>query len=152
MSVFGHYLFGQREEVRKLIRKSWAGFEVWGGVLLLVAGVLIAGGVAKPKANASDDAALDEKIVSYVRERFGIPDTVKVTATPFQSSNFPGFLASTITTDDGKEPKKTTPYSLPMTATTSLWGSFLLSALIRKAKLFDTSVNSLKSLKLPSST
>jgi protein-disulfide isomerase len=109
VSVFGHYLFGRREEVRKLIRKSWASFEVLGGVLLLVAGVLIAGGVAKPKANASDDAALEEKISSYVRERFGIPDTVKVTATPLQSSNFPGFLASTITTttDDGKEPKNT---------------------------------------------
>jgi protein-disulfide isomerase len=91
------------------MRKSWAGFEVLGGVLLLVAGVLIAGGVAKPKTNASDDAALDEKIISYVRQRYGIPDTVKVTATPFQSSNFPGFLASTIitTTDDGKEPKNT---------------------------------------------
>ena len=90
-----------------MIRKSWASFEVLGGVLLLVAGVLIAGGVAKPKANASDDAALEEKITSYIRQRYGIPDTVKVTATPSQSSNFPGFLASTIITDDGKEPKKT---------------------------------------------
>ena len=89
-----------------MIRKSWAGYEVLGGVLLLVAGVLIAGGVAKSQVKASDDAALDEKIVSYVRQRYGIPDTVKVTAAPFQSSNFPGFLASTITTDDGKEAKK----------------------------------------------
>jgi protein-disulfide isomerase len=76
---------------------------------MLVAGVLIAGGVAKTKANASDRTALEEKIASFVRERFGIPDTVKVTAAPFQASNFPGFLASTITTtaDDGKEPKNT---------------------------------------------
>jgi protein-disulfide isomerase len=89
--------------------KSWASFEILGGVLLLVVGVLIAGGVAKPKANASDDAALDEKIISYIRIRYGIPDTVKLTATPFQSSNFPGFLASTLTTttDDGREPRKT---------------------------------------------
>jgi len=92
-----------------LIRKSWTGFEVLGGVLLLVAGVLIAGGVAKCKANASDDAALNEKIISYVRLRYGIPDTVKVAAAPVQSSNFPGFVASTLTTttDDGKEPKNT---------------------------------------------
>ena len=88
-----------------MIRKNWASFEVLGGVLLLVVGVLIAGGVAKPKANASDDAALNEKITSYVRQRFGIADTVKVTSTPFTSSNFPGFLASTLTTDDAKEPK-----------------------------------------------
>jgi protein-disulfide isomerase len=108
MSVFGHYLFGRREEVRKLIRKSWVSFEVLGGVLLLVLGVVIAGGVAKPKANASDDAALDEKVISIVRQRFSIPDTVKVTATPFQSSSFPGFLASTLTTDDGKEAKNNT--------------------------------------------
>ena len=73
-----------------MIRKSWASFEVWGGVLLLVAGVLIAGGVAKPKANASDDAALDEKIISYVRERFGIPDTVKLTADSLPVVEFPG--------------------------------------------------------------
>jgi protein-disulfide isomerase len=89
-----------------LIRRSWAGFEVLGGVLLLVAGVLIAGGVAKPKVNASDDAALDEKVISYVRQKFGLPDTVKVTMTPFQSSNFPGFLATTITADDGKTSKE----------------------------------------------
>jgi protein-disulfide isomerase len=93
-----------------LNRKSWASFEIWGGILLLVAGVLIAGGVANPKANASDDAALDEKVVSYVRERFGIPDTVKVTVTPFQASNFQGFLSSTITTDDGKGPKNTSVF------------------------------------------
>jgi protein-disulfide isomerase len=104
---FVHYLFGRREEVRKLTRKNWAGFEVLGGVLLLVAGVLIAGGVAKVKANASDVTALDEKVVSYIRERFGWPDTVKATATPFQSSNFPGILASTLTSDDGKGAKKT---------------------------------------------
>jgi protein-disulfide isomerase len=90
-----------------LIRKSWAGIEVLGGVLLLVAGVLIGGGVAKAKAKATDDAALDEKVVSYVRQKYGIPDTVKVTASSFQASNFPGFLTSTITTDDGKEPRNT---------------------------------------------
>jgi protein-disulfide isomerase len=90
-----------------LIRKSWAGFELLGGILFLVAEVLIARGVAKVKANAPDDAALDEKIVSYVRQRYGIPDTVKITVAPFQASIFPGFLASTLTTDDGKQARDT---------------------------------------------
>ena len=48
---------------------------------------------------------MDEKITAFLRQRFGIPDTVKVTATPLQASNFPDFLISTITTDDGKQPK-----------------------------------------------
>jgi protein-disulfide isomerase len=74
-----------------------------------MAGLLMAAGLAKPQANASDNTALEEKITSFVREKFGIPDTVKVTATPFQATNFPGFLSSTITTstEDGKGPKNT---------------------------------------------
>ena len=86
-----------------MIRKSWAGYKVWVGILLLGAVGVIARGVAKVKANAFDDPALDEKVISYVRERYGIPDTIKITASPFQASNFPGFLTSTITTDDGKQ-------------------------------------------------
>jgi protein-disulfide isomerase len=93
-----------------LIRKRWSGYQVWGGVLLLVAGVSIARGVARSKTNAVDDTALDEKITSFVRARFGIPDTVKITASPFQASSFQGFLASTITTDDGKQQKNTSVF------------------------------------------
>jgi protein-disulfide isomerase len=93
-----------------LIRKTWSGYQVWGGVLLLVAGVSIARGVARSKTNAVDDTALDEKITSFVRARFGIPDTVKITASPFQASSFQGFLTSTITTDDGKQQKHTSVF------------------------------------------
>jgi len=93
-----------------LIRKRWSGYQVWGGVLLLVAGVSIARGVARSKTNAVDDTALDEKIISFVRARFGIPDTVKITASPFQASSFQGFLMSTITTDDGKQQKNTSVF------------------------------------------
>jgi protein-disulfide isomerase len=93
-----------------LIRKRWSGYRVWSGVLLLVAGVSIARGVARSKTNAVEDTALDEKITSFVRARFGIPDTVKLTASPFQASNFQGFLTSTITTDDGKQQKNTSVF------------------------------------------
>ena len=93
-----------------MIRKRWSGYQVWGGVLLLVAGVSIARGVARSKTNAVDDTALDEKITSFVRARFGIPDTVKITASPFQASSFQGFLTSTITTDDGKQQKNTSVF------------------------------------------
>jgi len=90
-----------------LIRKSGAGYKVWSGVLLLAAGVSMARAAAKVKANAPDEHALNEKVTTYVRAKFGIPDTVTISASPFQASNFPGFLTSTITTDDGKTPKNT---------------------------------------------
>ena len=86
-----------------MIRKSWSSYKVWCGVLLLVAGSLIAQGVAKVEANARDDAALGEKAASYIHAKYGWPDSVKATASPFQASNVPGFLASTLTTDDGKQ-------------------------------------------------
>jgi protein-disulfide isomerase len=66
--------------------------------------------MAKAKANGPDDAALDEKVVSFVRARYGIADTVKITAAPFQVSNFPGFLASTLTTGDGKQTNNTSVF------------------------------------------
>ena len=93
-----------------MVRKSRSNYELWGGVLLLVTWVSIAHGVTKVKANAVDDTALDEKIATFVRARYGIPDTVKITASPFQASNFQGFLASTITTDDGKQQKNTSVF------------------------------------------
>jgi protein-disulfide isomerase len=93
-----------------LIRKNWSSYQLWVAVLLLVTWVSIAHGVARVKANAIDDTALDEKITTFVRARFGIPDTVKISASPFQASNFQGFLASTITTDDGKQQKNTSVF------------------------------------------
>jgi len=93
-----------------LIRKNGSSYQLWVAVLLLVTWVSIAHGVARVKANAIDDTALDEKITIFVRARFGIPDTVKITASPFQASNFQGFLASTITTDDGKQQKNTSVF------------------------------------------
>ena len=93
-----------------MIRKSRAGYKVWSGVLVLAAGLSLARGLGKVKANTSDAAALDERIATFVRAKFGIPDTVKVTASPVQESSVPGFLTATITTDDGKQPKDTVVY------------------------------------------
>lgn len=97
------------------------------GVALL-AGVLIAGQAQKPastagpakkgagaattpaKASASrpavgpalGDAALREKVIRYVRERFGMPASVAITADPFKPSVHPNFDETTIYTDNGK--------------------------------------------------
>jgi protein-disulfide isomerase len=69
--------------------------------------MIVTGGVAKSRARVSSDAAFDDKVAAYVREKYGIPPNVKLTVDPFQSSNFRGFLTSTLTTDNGKDSNKT---------------------------------------------
>jgi protein-disulfide isomerase len=44
-----------------------------------------------------------EKIIRYVRDRFSIPDTVKITMTELRESAYPDFLETTVTLDDGKD-------------------------------------------------
>lgn len=48
------------------------------------------------------DAALREKVIGFVRERFGMPASVGITAEPFKPSIHPKFDETTLTTDNGK--------------------------------------------------
>jgi len=56
-------------------------------------------------AQGANHAASREKIIRYVRERFNIPDNVKLTVGPFQDSAFPDFYETVLTLDDGKQPR-----------------------------------------------
>jgi protein-disulfide isomerase len=47
--------------------------------------------------------ATREKIIRYVRDRFSIPDSVKITMTDLRESAYPDFLETTLTLDDGKD-------------------------------------------------
>jgi protein-disulfide isomerase len=49
-----------------------------------------------------------DKVVSFIREHFSIPETTKMTAETFRDSPFPDYYQTTITVDDGKQ-KKTQP-------------------------------------------
>jgi protein-disulfide isomerase len=53
----------------------------------------------------SGHAATSEKIIRYVRERFSIPDNVKLAVSPFRDSPFPDFYETTLSLDDGKQPR-----------------------------------------------
>ncbi len=53
-------------------------------------------------AQAPDQAAARDKILHYVRTRFNIPETVKITMTDLRDSAFPDFLETTVMLDDGK--------------------------------------------------
>jgi protein-disulfide isomerase len=64
-----------------------------------------------PAGQAPNQAATREKIIQYIRQRFHIPDTVKVTVGEFRTSVYPDFHAVTLTLDDGKD-KRTQPFFL----------------------------------------
>lgn len=48
-------------------------------------------------------SATQEKVLRNLRERFGIPETVKLTMSPLRKSVLPNFYEATVTVDDGKQ-------------------------------------------------
>ena len=54
-------------------------------------------------AQAPNQPATHEKIIHYVRARFAIPDSVKITMTDLRESIYADFLETTIMLDDGKD-------------------------------------------------
>jgi protein-disulfide isomerase len=47
--------------------------------------------------------ATEQKIIKYVRERFGVPAATKLTVSPFEDSEFGDFYKTTIHVDNGKQ-------------------------------------------------
>ncbi len=74
------------------------------GALILNGGVWLAAKAAPIPASLLPP----EKVVSFIRERFSIPETTKMTAEAFKDSPFPDYYQTTVTVDDGKQ-KKTQP-------------------------------------------
>jgi len=62
------------------------------------------------RAPAATGLASPEKIVQYVRDRFEVPESVKVTAEPLQNSQYPVFFQTIVTTDDGKEKRSSSVF------------------------------------------
>ena len=65
---------------------------------------------ALPAGPPLSDAALREKVIGYVRERFGLTSAVTVTADHFKPSLHPNFTETTIYTDDGKKKSPNVAY------------------------------------------
>jgi len=70
-------------------------------LLGLLATVLVA--VPALLAQAPSQPMTHETIIRYIRERFSIPDSVKITITDLRESVYPDFLETTVTVDDGKD-------------------------------------------------
>src|SRR5712664_3892125 len=69
--------------------------------------VLSCGQSARRLAAATTDgqAATRDNVLSYIRETYVVPDSVKLTLGPFRDSATPGYYDCTVTADDGKQPR-----------------------------------------------
>jgi protein-disulfide isomerase len=78
-----------------------------GAVLaLLLAGALFAAAqTVSSESRVPTNPSLGEKVVQYLRERFGIPGSVKLALGPFRNTFDPNLFEVTVTLDDGKEKK-----------------------------------------------
>ncbi len=73
-----------------------------GGLIVACIATVISSAIPAQNSTGSD-AATRDKIVRFVRARFGVPDSTKMTADPLTPSSHPDFLTTTITSDDGKQ-------------------------------------------------
>jgi protein-disulfide isomerase len=74
----------------------------------LILGTFIVAGVILKALPAAASLPTPDKVVSFIREHFTIPETTKMSAEPFRDSPFPDYYETTVTVDDGKQ-KKTQP-------------------------------------------
>jgi len=74
-------------------------------ILLLVAagGLTLVAEIHRSRASAAESQVSADKIVQYIRQHFGVPETVKLTAEPLHKSSFAGFFETVVTSDDGKQ-------------------------------------------------
>jgi len=76
-----------------------AAFFVLGGTILLGTGM------AWLSARATGERVDPQRIVRYVRDRFGVSDSVKMTVSPVKHSTIAAYDEGNITVDDGKTPQ-----------------------------------------------
>jgi protein-disulfide isomerase len=74
---------------------------------ILVLSVSIGWGKTKAVRRAQTPEVLNmaspDKIIQYVRDRFQVPESVKLTVEPLHKSSYPAFYETAITSDDGKQ-------------------------------------------------
>lgn len=81
-------------------------------VLLLAGGtfVIAKSSQTRPPAGAASESEMRNKVVRFVRDRFGVPDNITITADPLKPAIHPNFLQTTIVTDNGKEKHNNTVF------------------------------------------
>ena len=96
-----------RKETRKLIRKLnlRKALGTLAGVFVAACLAVVFWQTKSARVEAASTPPANERIIRYVREKFGIPDSVNITIEPFRDAAYPGYYQTTVTVDDGKEKK-----------------------------------------------
>jgi protein-disulfide isomerase len=84
-----------------LIGKRWQ-ISLLSGLFLLAGGLTVPARTKRAEPAASNSATHD-KVLRYIRERYAVPDIVKLTLGPFRDSPFLNFREGVVTVDDGKQ-------------------------------------------------
>jgi protein-disulfide isomerase len=116
----------QRKELRGLTKRLGKYIGVFVGSLLALGSAWLIGNEGRSATTATSDAATRQKIIRYVRARFGVPDSVKLTADPLRPFTYPQFLQTTITSDDGKQ-KHSNPAFVTKDGRYLIFGSLFMS-------------------------
>src|SRR5215831_5443942 len=101
-----------REENINLFR-MWKSIPIVSISLLVVAGGLCFAARTRdhsPAKGASAEPVDVSRIVEFVRERWGMPDNVKVSATAFRDAALPGYQETTLTVVNGGQTQNQTVF------------------------------------------
>ncbi len=89
-----------------MISKGWKVYLVFTGALILWSGLSFQARTRPGESEANIDAAMHDKVLHYIRERFGVPDEVKLIMGPLQDSVSSDFYQAVITVDNGKQKRE----------------------------------------------
>ncbi|HEV2492891.1 MAG TPA: DsbA family protein [Terriglobia bacterium] len=92
-------------------RRFNKGFLILAGLALVAVCLWVGVGTARIEARAArtsgtSSAINTDRIVRYIRERFGVPESVKLTVGPVADSALPGFYQAVVDVDYGEQNKQ----------------------------------------------
>ncbi len=86
----------------------WKALGTCAGILAASTIFLASGQVKKSSTQPTAASLKSERIIRYIREKFGVPESSNLSLQPFQSAAYPGYYRTTVVVDDGKDKKTST--------------------------------------------
>jgi protein-disulfide isomerase len=79
-------------------------------ILATIPATLVVAGTSRPEVKPRVSSATSERVLKYIRERFGITDSVKISIDPWQEYSYPEFFVTTVTVESGKDKRTQNVY------------------------------------------